>query len=179
VSAIYAIQAALRLRSEEEALRAELVLATSASRLRWMAGHLVVVGVGSAAVLAALGLAAGLTYAPPGAGLGAQLPRVLAAAMAYLPALWVLLGLTAALFGLLPRLVSVSWMVLVGCLLLELARELELVSQTVLDLSPFTHVPRLLLGQEAATPLVGSAAAALLLAAAGLLGFRHRDVSRV
>jgi ABC-2 type transport system permease protein len=179
VSAIYAIQAALRLRAEETALRAELVLATSASRLRWMAGHLVVVAVGSAAVLAALGLAAGLTYAPSGSGLGAQLPRVLAAALAYLPALWVLLGLTAALFGLLPRLASVSWMVLVGCLLLELARELELVSQAVLDLSPFTHVPRLLLGQEAVAPLAGLAAAALLLTIAGLVGFRRRDVSRV
>lgn len=179
VSAIYAIQATLRLRTEELALRAELVLATSASRLRWMAGHLLVVALGSAAVLAALGLAAGLTYAPPDARLGAQLPCVLAAAMAYLPALWVLLGLTAALFGLLPRLASVSWMVLVGCLLLELARELELVSQAVLDLSPFTHVPRLLLGQEAAAPLVGLAAAALLLTISGLLGFQRRDVSRV
>ena len=179
VSAIYAIQATLRLRTEELALRAELVLATSASRLRWMAGHLLVVALGSGAVLAALGLAAGLAYSPPGSGLGAQLPRVLAAAMVYLPALWVLLGLTAAGFGLLPRLVPVSWVVLVACLLLELGRELELVSKAVLDLSPFSHVPRILLGGEAVAPLVGLSAAALLLAAAGLVGFRRRDVGRV
>jgi ABC-2 type transport system permease protein len=179
VSAIYAIQATLRLRTEEVALRAELVLATSAGRIQWAASHLLVVALGSAVVLATLGLTAGLTYSAPGVGPGTQLPRVLAAAMAYLPALWVLLGLTAALFGLLPRLASVSWIALIGCLLLELARELELVSQAVLDLSPFTHVPRLLLSQEAAAPLGGLTAAALLLAIAGLVGFRRRDVGRV
>jgi ABC-2 type transport system permease protein len=187
VSAIYAIQAALRLRAEEVGLRAEQVLATSARRLEWAASHLLVVALGSAVVLATLGLTAGLTYglsssgsaASSGAGAGYELPQVLAAAMVYLPALWVLIGLTAALFGLLPRLVSVSWMVLAGCLLLELGRELQLVSQAVLDLSPFTHVPRLLVGQGSATPLIGLAAAALVLTAAGLVGFRRRDVGRV
>jgi ABC-2 type transport system permease protein len=182
VSAIYAIQATLRLRNEEVARRLDLVLATPASRLRWAASHLLVVAVGSAVVLATLGLAAGLTYgfsSGAGAGVGYELPRVLAAAMAYLPALWVLIALTAALFGLLPQLVSVSWIVLVGCLLLELGRELQLVSQAALDLSPFTHVPRLLLGQGSVAGLIGLVAAALLLTAAGLVGFRRRDVSRV
>jgi ABC-2 type transport system permease protein len=179
VSAIYAIQAALRLRSEEVDLHAEPVLATSARRLQWAASHLLVVALGSAVVLATFGLTAGLAYGASGAGVGHELPQVLAAALVYLPALWVLIGLTAALFGLLPRLVSVSWIVLVGCLLLELGRELQLVSQAVLNLSPFTHVPRLLLGQGATTPLIGLVAAASLLTAAGLVGFRRRDVGRV
>jgi ABC-2 type transport system permease protein len=179
VSAIYAIQATLRLRAEEVELRAEQVLATSASRLQWAASHLLVVALGSALVLATFGLAAGLTYGASGAGVGYELPQVLAAAMVYLPALWVLIGLTVALFGLLPQLASVSWIVLVGCLLLELGRELQLVSQAVLDLSPFTHVPRLLLGQGSAAPLIGLVAAALLLTTAGLIGFGRRDVGRV
>ena len=79
VAAIYTIQATLRLRTEELALRAELVLATSATRLRWMAGHLLVVALGASVVLTAMGLAAGLAYTPPGSGLDAQLPRVLSA----------------------------------------------------------------------------------------------------
>jgi ABC-2 type transport system permease protein len=184
VSAIYAIQATLRTRSEELGLRAELVLATSASRLRWGASHLLVAALGSGAVLAVLGLTAGLTYAlsstgAAGSGLGHQLPRALAAAMAILPALWVLAGLAVALFGLLPQRVLLSWVALAGCVLLELARELQWVGQAVLDLSPFTHVPRVLLGQGSARPLIGLTAAAALLAGAGLAGFRRRDVSRV
>jgi ABC-2 type transport system permease protein len=179
VSAIYAIQATLRLRTEEVELHAEPVLATSASRVQWAASHLLVVALGSAVVLATFGLTAGLAYGASGAGVGHELPQVLAAALVYLPALWVLIGLTAALFGLLPRLVSVSWIVLVGCLLLELGRELQLVSQAVLDLSPFSHVPRLLLDQGSATSLIGLVVAALLLTVAGLVGFRRRDVGRV
>jgi ABC-2 type transport system permease protein len=179
VSAIYAIQATLRLRIEEVGLRAEQVLATSASRLQWVASHLLVVALGSAVVLATFGLTAGLTYGGAGAGAGHELSRLLAAAMVYLPALWVLIGLTAALFGLQPRLTSGSWIVLAGCLLLELGRELQLVSQTVLDLSPFAHVPRLLIGPASAGPLIGLVAAASLLTAAGFVGFRRRDVGRV
>jgi ABC-2 type transport system permease protein len=171
VSAIYAIQATLRLRTEEVQLRAELVLATSAGRLRWSASHLLVAALGSAVVLATLGLTAGLTYgvnssgaaAAAGGGMAHELPRVLA----------------AALFGLLPGLVSASWIVLIGLVLLELARELQLVSQAVLDLSPFTHVPRLLLDQGSLAPLIVLVAVALLLTAAGLAGFRRRDVGRV
>jgi LPXTG-motif cell wall-anchored protein len=40
-------------------------------------------------------------------------------------------------------------------------------------------VPRLLVGQGSAAPLIGLAAAALVLTAAGLVGFRRRDVGRV
>jgi len=185
VGAIYAIQATLRLRTEEVELRAESVLATSASRLQWASSHLLVVALGSAAVLATLGVSAGLTYglvgsaAASGPGMGRELLRVLAAAMVYLPALWVLIGLTAALFGLLPRFASVSWIVLVGLVLLELGRELQLVSQAVLDLSPFTHVPRLLLDQVSAGPLIGMVTAALVLTAIGLIGLCRRDIGRV
>jgi ABC-2 type transport system permease protein len=179
VGAIYAIQATLRLRTEEVELRAEQVLATSARRLQWAASHLLVVALGSAVVLGMFGLTAGLAYCASGAGMGHELPRVLAATLVYVPALWVLIGLTAALFGLVPGMVSVSWIVLVGCLLLELGRELRLVSQAILNLSPFTHVPQLLLDEGSAVPLIGLVIAASLLTAVGLVGFRRRDVSRV
>jgi ABC-2 type transport system permease protein len=103
----------------------------------------------------------------------------LAAALAYLPAMWVLAGLTAALFGLVPRLGFVSWVALAAFLLLELGHELQLVSQSVLDISPFTHVPRVLISQGSAAPLVWLVGVAAVLAAAGLVGLRRRDVGRV
>ena len=141
-------------------------------------------GTGDPAYLTIKGLR-DLTYglvgsaAASGPGMGRELLRVLAAAMVYLPALWVLIGLTAALFGLLSRFASVSWIVLVGLVLLELGRELQLVSQPVLDLSPFTHVPRLLLDQVSAGPLIGMVTAALVLTAIGLIGLCRRDIGRV
>lgn len=43
---------------------------------------------------------------------------MVAAAVAQLPAVWVVLGLVVALFGLLPRWVTAAWALLVGFLLL-------------------------------------------------------------
>jgi ABC-2 type transport system permease protein len=49
-------------------------------------------------------------------------------------------------------------------------------SHWVMDISPFTHAPRLPGGTVSAAPLVWLCLAALALAAAGLAGLRRRDV---
>ena len=115
----YALQSALRLRGEETGLRAEPVLATPVSRRHWVASHLAVALVGSVAVLAAVGLGVGFTYGIVSKDLG-QVPRLVGAALAYTPALWLLVGLAAALFGLLPRAVTAAWVAYAGFLVIGL-----------------------------------------------------------
>src|SRR6266852_7780692 len=83
----FAIQSALRLRSEESALRAESVLATPVSRWRWAASHLTVAFVGSVILLAIAGLATGLTYGAAGGDLK-SVPRLVGAALVYAPPMW-------------------------------------------------------------------------------------------
>lgn len=177
VASGYAIGAALRLRSEETSGRAEPVLAASVSRLRWAASHLTFAVLGPAVVLGGAGLAAGLAYGQSTGDVGRELPRVLVAALAQLPAVWVLTGIVVAFFGLLPRFVGfVSWAILAACVLLEeFGRPLQL-SERVLDLSPFAHVPNLPGSDASATPLVWLTLIAVALAAIGLLGVRRRDV---
>jgi ABC-2 type transport system permease protein len=103
--------------------------------------------------------------------------RVLAAALVQLPAVWVLVGVAVALFGVLPRFMAFGgWAVLAACALIEeFGRPLQL-DKRVLDLSPFAHVPRLPGGDGSAAPLVWLALIVVALAAVGLLGFRRRDV---
>jgi ABC-2 type transport system permease protein len=175
VVAAYPVQVSLRLRAEESAGRVEPLLATPVGRLRWAASHLVFALLGTALLLAVAGLAAGLAYGVQAHDTGHQVGRLLAAAMVQLPAAWVLAGLAVALFGLVPRLTSLSWAALIVCLLvLDLGALLGL-SQWVLDVSPFAHLPKLP-GVFSATPLVWLTGVAVVLGAAGLAGFRRRDI---
>jgi ABC-2 type transport system permease protein len=172
----YAIQAALRMRVEETALRAEPVLATSVGRLRWTTSHLVFALAGPALALIGLGLSAGLTYGLSINDVAGQLPRVLAGALIQLPAVWLLSGIATALFGLLPRFAWGAWLFLMLFALLGQFGELLKLNQRVLDRSPFTHIPRVPGGDVTAAPLVWLVAISVAMLAIGLAGFRQRDV---
>lgn len=175
IVAAYGILAALRLRSEEAAGRADLVLATPAGRLRWAMGHLVMAVAGPSVAMLALGAATGLSYAVSTGDPGG-LPRVLGSALAYLPAVWVMTGVAVLLAGLLPRVAVAAWGVWGALILLDVFGALGQVGGPVLTLIPFTHVPWVLLGRFSVTPLVLLAAVAAALAAAGLAGLRRRDL---
>jgi len=177
LAAAYAIQAALRLRVEETSGRAEPVLATAVGRLQWAGSHLVFSALGSAAALTAAGLTAGLTYGLSTGDVGRDLPRVLAGAVVQLPAAWVLAAVAVALVGVAPRLAPAAWGALAVCLLLGLVGAALGLDQWLLDLSPFTHVPRIPGAAVSTAPLIVLAAVAVLLAAAGLVGLRRRDVA--
>ena len=64
-------------------------------------------------------------------------------------------GVAVALFGLLPRVtVPAAWTVLAVVALLDLLGRSLGLSQWLLDLTPFTHVPKLPGGAFTATPLI-------------------------
>ncbi|MFP3900208.1 MAG: ABC transporter permease [Acidimicrobiia bacterium] len=170
-----AIQSALRLRSEETAGRAEPLLATPVSRGRWMASHLLIAFAGSALVIVASGFGLGLADAII-AGDAAQVPRLTVASLAQIPAVWVLVGVAVALFGWLPRLVALAWVVLAGSVVVGLLADVLDLPGWARDLSPFEHVPAVPAVAWSVPPLAILLAAAASLTAAGVAGFRRRDV---
>lgn len=176
IAGAYAIQAMLRARNEEVSGRAEPVLGTAVGRLRWVASHLVFSLLGPAVALAAAGAAIGLTHGLNVRDVGGELPRLLAGAMVQLPAVWVLSAVTVLLFGLLPRFAAAAWAALTVCLLVGLVGPTLGWDQWVMDVSPFTHLPRLPGAEVTATPLVWLVAIGVLVGAVGLVGFRKRDI---
>ena len=177
IVAVYAISTLLRARTEEAGVRAEPVLATPVTRTAWLGSHVVVAVIGSAWLMVAAGagegLAHGLRIGEPG-----QVVRLAGAALAQVPAVLVVAGLTVALFGLVPRLVLAAWGALVAFLLLgQLGPVLQL-DQWALNLSPFTHAPQVPAEPLTATPVVALLAAAAALGAVGFAGFRRRDIGR-
>ncbi|MEU5692219.1 ABC transporter permease [Actinosynnema sp. NPDC020468] len=174
-SSIYVVTALLKARSEETDLRVEPVLATPVTRTRWLASHAVFAVVGTAVVLAAAGLGAGLVHGLQTGDAG-QVPRLVGAALAQLPAAWVVAGIALALFGLFPRVTAVSWAFLVMFLVLGQLGPVLGLDRWALDLSPFTHIPKVPGADLTATPLVLLTAVALALGVAGFVGFRRRDL---
>jgi ABC-2 type transport system permease protein len=172
----YGIQAMLRARAEETTGRVEPVLSTAVGRLRWLASHLFFALLGPAATLVAAGLAIGITHGLNTHDIGGELPRLLAGTVVQLPAVWILSALTVLLFGVLPRLVALAWAALAACLLFGMVGSAMGLSQWVLDISPFTHLPHLPGGHVTALPLILLCAIAIAFTAVGVNGFRRRDV---
>ncbi|MEU8362702.1 hypothetical protein AB0C27_42485 [Nonomuraea sp. NPDC048882] len=167
-----ALVSALRARTEEAAGRAELLLSTPVGRLRWALSHLVLAVVSPVLLLTVLGAAAGFTF-------DGDVARVTGATLAYLPAVWTMTGIATLMFGLLPRLAAaVSWTALGLFLVVDLLAEFKLATGIVLGLSPFVHVPAMLLS-GASSPvasLLGLTIVAITLTTAGLAFLRRRDL---
>ncbi len=171
----FAISSTLRLRSEETGGRAEPLLATALGRTRWATSYVAVALAGSLAVMLAAGLGMGLTYGVAVGDVGGQVGSLVGAAVTFVPALWVLVGVTLVLFGFAPRATAAAWAALVACFVIGLFAELFNLPGWVVDLSPFQHVPAMPSHGFELAPVVALTAVAIGLIAAGVLGFRRRD----
>jgi ABC-2 type transport system permease protein len=176
VAAAFAVSLALRPHQEETAQRAETLLAGAVSRTRWLRGYLVVALAGTTVAMLTSGLLAGLTYGAAAGDVGGKLPPVVGSAAVQLPAIWLLVAVTTVLFGAAPRFTPVAWGALVGFIAVYLLGSLANSPHWVLDLDPFSHVPRVGSDSFTATPLVWLLILDATLIILGALAFRRRDL---
>jgi ABC-2 type transport system permease protein len=183
VAAAFGVSAVLRLHAEETAGRADPTLSGVPGRIRWGFSHMLVAIAGTAALLAIAGVATGLGYGLRASGtggvtVGGEVLRMLGAGLAELPAALVIAGIAAAAFGLLPdACVGVGWTVLGLVVAINIFGQALQLSHWVLDISPFTHVPRLPGGTFTAQPLLWLSLAALALGVTALAALRRRDIA--
>lgn len=171
----FALQAVLRMRSEESADRLEPLLATALARPRWVMSHVAVAMAGTVVVVGATGLGTGAADAINSNDAG-RLPELVGSSLAFVPAVWVLIGAAVALYGLVPRAAPAAWGLLGGAWLVGLLGPLLSLPDWVMDLSPFTHVPLVPAADLEVAPLIVLTAIAAALVGVGLVGFRRRDV---
>jgi ABC-2 type transport system permease protein len=175
VAAAFVISLTLRLHQEESSERAETILSGMVSRNRWLASHVVTALIGSAVAMLVSGTAAGLVYGIAAGDITGKLWAVVLTAAAQLPAVWLLAAVAVGLFGVAPRFTPVAWGVLVGFLALYLIGSLAGFPQWLLDLEPFTHIPRA--GSEfTAVPLLWLLVIDAALMILGAMAFRRRDL---
>ncbi|HET6355570.1 ABC transporter permease [Streptomyces sp.] len=169
VAALYVVQAVLRLNAEEISQRAEPLLAGAVGRLRWAAGHLVI-AFGGAALLMVLG---GLGLA---IGYGRDAGPILGACLVRPAGIWVFGGFAMLLYGVFPKAAVAAWGASGIALALGWIGPALDLPQSVMNLSPFEHLPSLPGTQMHWTPVLVLTALAAGLVAAGLAGLRRRDM---
>ncbi|NPV90769.1 MAG: ABC transporter [Firmicutes bacterium] len=175
VISIYPILATQRMRSEESSLRAETLLALPVSRLRYALSHLALSFAGAAVIIGIMGLAVGAS-AVLSTGDSSEFTRLFVETVVKIPAVWVTTGISALLFGVVPRaMAGISYTVLGVFILLEFFWEQQAVSETVFALSPFAHV--YFTKEITVLPIIGPSLVAVLFSLLGLLAFSRRDIS--
>jgi ABC-2 type transport system permease protein len=176
ITAAYGIAAANRLETEEADGRAEPVLAASVPRTRFLLSHLLVALAGTTL----LTLTQGASFALAMAARSGETDRIgatIGAGLAYLPAIWLMTGIVVLLFGVVPRLTYVAWVLLVAFLLISELGALLSWPEWVMDASPFRHIPQLPAAAMEWTPVIVLLLIAGALMVGGAAAFRRRDLS--
>ncbi|HEX7536288.1 MAG TPA: ABC transporter permease [Dermatophilaceae bacterium] len=176
ITAIFATQSTVSLRTDEASGVVEPQLAGALSRTRWTLERLLIPAVGSAVLLLVGGGLLGAVYGSV-IGDSSQAATMAGAALAYWPAVMVLVGIAVALFGWLPRVaIPVTWGVMAAMWFATMFGEVFSLPTWLLDALPFSAVPYLPLEPMSWTPLVIMTLAAGVLVWTGLARFARRDV---
>ncbi len=141
LAAACALQAVIRLRQEEAAGTAELLLSAPVGRVRWLAGYLLL---GAAAVVLVVGLAGVGTWATLTGSGDTSMPAdaLWQTALAQLPAALIYLSVPALVFVLWPAAtIAASWALLALGVVLGILGGMLGIDQSLRDLSPFAHTP--------------------------------------
>jgi ABC-2 type transport system permease protein len=177
--AIYVVTLLLRLHHDEAHGTLESVLGTAVSRLRWLGAYAVNSLAGAMLLILVFAVAMGITGGQVLGGTASLLRDLVGAALVQLPAIGVLGAAVVALVMLLPRWsVGLSWALVVFAIFVGPMFGPSLGLPTwLLDLSPFTHVPNAPAVAISTGPVLGLGLVSALLAAAGILLLRRRNLT--
>ncbi|HJW00868.1 MAG TPA: hypothetical protein VJ617_17380 [Arthrobacter sp.] len=175
LAAACGLQAVIRLRQEEAAGTAELLLAAPVSRMHWMVSYLLL---GGASVLLVMFLAALGTWVSLAASGDTSVEgrTVWETAVAQLPAALIYLAVPALVFVLWPlATIAAGWALLGAGVVLGIFGGMLGLDEGIRDLSPFTHTP---VPNGSTTDWSGGwwmLAIAGVVGAAALIGMRRRE----
>ncbi|MDZ7836002.1 MAG: hypothetical protein U5K84_12435 [Alkalibacterium sp.] len=173
-SSIPAVQFLLRIRGEEKKGRLDKLIAGTHSRYIILGTFVLL----SAVIAIVLQIVTSLAFG--GAALAMDFDidfmGVLRAGIAYVPAIYVMIGLATLLVGWLPKFTSFVWLYLVFVFVNLYFGELFDFPAWLSGLSAFHYVPGIPVESWSWPVTFGLLAAAIILCLTGFIGFRRRDL---
>jgi ABC-2 type transport system permease protein len=177
--ALYVVTLLLRLHHDEGQGTLESVLGTAASRLRWLGAYAVNAVVGAVLLMLVFAVAMGIAGGQVLGGTAALLRDLVGASLVQIPAVGVLGAAVIVVVVGLPRWATgLSWALMLGVISVGPMFGPSLGLPTwLLDLSPFTHVPNAPAVAVTFAPVLALGLVCLVLAAAGVLFLRRRNLA--
>jgi ABC-2 type transport system permease protein len=176
ITAVFATQSAVSLRTDEATGIVETQLAGALSRTRWALERLLIPAVGSVILLLVGGGLLGAVYGSI-SGDSSQAVIMAGAALAYWPAVMLLVGIAVALFGWLPSVaIPVTWGAMAAMWFATMLGEVLGLPTWLLNALPFSAVPYMPLEPMSWTPVIIMPALAALLIWTGVDRFARRDI---
>jgi len=174
----------LKARSEENDIRAELVLATPVSRYRYFIGYVVIAFVMAALVQAASAIgmySGGISVMEDPADF--PLGFAMQVALIYVPAIWVKVGVAVLLVGAWPKKAGLIWAYFgYTFLFLFLGQGFGIFPEWMMYLSPYAFVQQLPLAPGESLnllPIIIKIVLAAALTVAGFWFYRKRDINAI
>ncbi|WP_026675131.1 ABC transporter permease [Alkalihalobacterium bogoriense] len=175
ICTIPALLMVLKLKAEENKNRIEHLAVRAVSRQKIMGSYLLLAIVISMMmqILAVLGLwmAADAVMEHP-----ISFVIMLKAAMAYLPALWIMVGMIVFLIGYLPKLTTITWLYLGYSFTVVYLGGLLQFPEWMSFLSPFGHIPQLPVEEFKLWIFLLLISVSVVLIVTGFIGYRKRDL---
>jgi len=175
IMAIPVVSVVLKVKSEEKKNRIEHVVSRHVSRQRVLLDYTAIAALAALDMLflVALGLfSASYFVMDDPISFGTMLISV----MIYLPALWLLLGVTLFLIGVLPKLVGLAWAYLGYAFIVVYFGQLLNLPDWMEKTTPFGYIPSYPLEEINFLPLFILTLIAIMFISIGLLGYRNRDI---
>lgn len=175
VATIPPVLAVNRLRGEEKRGRVEPLLGRAVSRIRLIGGY-TVAAVLNGFVMISLGAIGLWSAGNASMETGLDFGMIYGAAMAYYPAMLVMIGIAAFFVGFFPKLTALNWLYLLYSYIVLYMGGLLQVPDWAKRMTPYGHVPRSPVEDVTFLPLFVLGLIAVALIAAGFVGYRRRDI---
>jgi len=175
ISTIPPLMAMLKLIGEEKKNRTEHLLSRAVSRTRLMGSSLVISFVIAFVMLSltAIGLwsAAAATMET-----GIAFSTLYSAAIVYLPAMWIMIGVAVLIIGFAPRLTSLIWLYLLYSFVVVYLGGLFQFPEWLGKLSPFGQIPKIPVEDPDFMKIFVLTLIAIGLTVVGFIGYKRRDI---